>query len=107
MKPLRLSLDANSQNVFAIELSDHADQISLVADTPFTLTVPTGAHFAVLSTTAEVFIKKGETIPLPGDEVLDGTAGTLNPGLLVIGGAEKFTLVSIADCVAQISYFGK
>ena len=90
----------------ALPLSDYIDGKALAANTNEDITVPAGAHFAILGGTVDFYAKRGGTAAVPTD-VADGSGSMLNPYIIAVEPGDIIGLISAATCLVTIAYYGK
>ena len=77
---------------------------SLAASTAESITVPTGARFALFSCSGDFYANYTTTATVPGDTVIaDATASELNPAMRFISGITTISIIAPAACVVTLS----
>jgi hypothetical protein len=77
----------------------------LVANTHKAVTPPTGANYAVFSSTDDLWVCVGGTAAIPAGDTADGTGSELNPSIRYIGGETTIGLKSAAAAKVSITYY--
>ena len=79
---------------------------SLAANTAESITVPTGARFALFSATGDFYANYTTTATVPGDTAIaDATASELNPAMRWVSGVTTISVIAPATCVVTISFW--
>lgn len=91
----------------ALTLSGYVDTRVLGVATNEDITVPAGAHFAILSGTIDFYAKRGGSAAIAAGDVTDGSGSVLNPYIIAVEPGDVIGLISAAACIVTISYFGK
>ncbi len=99
--------DANMRpESFAIRPSKYVDAYVLVADTVQTITIPTGARFALFSCTGDFYVDFAGTLAaVPAANITDGSAPELNPAVRSVEGYTSFKVIASDAAVLTIGYF--
>jgi hypothetical protein len=105
MKKLTVYNDANGSPAFALEASDDCNALVLVAATAQSIAVPSGARFAAFSPTCNFWCLLDGTPAVPSASVTDGTAPTLNPGVLALEDATNIGIVTDSAGFLGISFY--
>lgn len=79
---------------------------SLAASTAESITVPTGARFALFSATADFYANYTTTATVPGDTAIsDATASELNPAMRFISGVTTISVIAPVATVLTIAFW--
>ena len=105
MKRLGTLRDSNNDIMQGRGYSDFIYNIVLVANTEQTINIPTAASFVIPSCTGIVYVKIDGTVTVPSGNIVDGTAGEINPELLKIDGASTIHLIAPVACVCSLSWY--
>jgi hypothetical protein len=79
----------------------------LVAGVAKSITIPTGSNFALLSSSADVWvvIGAGKTAAIPSGDVTDGTGSELNPVCRFVKGETAMSVISSAAAKLSIMFY--
>lgn len=102
MKRLRISADEAGRNTFAIPFADSV-YTRVLAGAAETITVPTGARFAVFSATDDVWVSNGGTAAVPSGDS-DTALTELNPAVREVTAGDVLSL--IGTCTVTVSFYG-
>ena len=97
--------DRNGRDAFAYTQSDHIDNRVLAANTPEVHPVPSGAKYALIRATTDVWVKVGAAAAVPSGDSSGGDGSEINPGLLWLNGATTIGLVAEATCKVSLSFY--
>jgi len=97
--------DANKRDTGIIPQSDTIYNLVLSASTEKVVDVPTGAHIAVFAATGSFYCKFDDTVAIPVADVVDGSAGELNPVLRSVNRIEQIHLISSSNIVVSIAFY--
>ena len=79
---------------------------SLAANTAESVTVPSGARFALFSCTGDFYANYTTTATVPGDTAIsDATASELNPSMRFISGVTTISVIAPAICVLTVAFW--
>ncbi len=106
MKNFLMSRDANNRDTGAIPQSDTIYSLSMVTNTEKIVTVPAGATIAVFSATGNFYCRFGETVIIPAGDIIDGSAGELNPVARSVSGVTSIHMIAPSDIVVTILFYG-
>lgn len=104
MKQLR-AIDAFGSTLMGINYSSSVYANVLAANVAESVTIPTGAKYVLFSGTANFYVKFNGTAAVPADEVADGTASILNPGLRSLDGATTIGLIAGEACIVTMEFY--
>lgn len=98
--PLKFFREQAGDQTFAITQGT-VNHYLLTANTNKAVTVPTGANYALFSSTADIWVRMGGTAAVPAGDVTNGTGSELNPVLRKVeaGG----TIGVISESAAKVS----
>lgn len=97
--------DANKQNTGIIPQSDTIYNLVLSASAEKTIEVPTGAHIAIFTATGNFYCKFDDTVAVPSTDIVDGSAGELNPVLRSVNRVTQIHLISAANIIVSIAFY--
>jgi hypothetical protein len=87
-------------------ISDYIMNISLSADTARTITWPSGANIANISSQLPVWVTSGvTTAQVPTGDVLDGTGSAFNKAQFARNYDTIFSVISATDQVISIEFW--
>jgi len=104
MKPLK-AIYAQGSPLIGLHHSSSVYANVLAANTAESVTVPDGAKYVNFSATADFYAKFGGAAAVPANEVADGSASVLNPGLRALDGAASIGLISAEVCIVTMEFF--
>lgn len=79
---------------------------SLAASTAESITVPSGARFALFSATGDFYANYTTTATVPGDTAItDATASELNPAMRFISGVTTISVIATAAAVLTVAFW--
>lgn len=102
MKRLYIQTSTNGQNTFSIPVSDTIAAVMMTGANK-TVTVPTGASYAVFSCSDDFYLKIGATAAVPTVDVSTGAA-ELNPAVRTVNAGEVINVIG-ASGILTISFF--
>lgn len=105
MRNFIIEQDANRKPTWAIPQSDTIYNLVLVQNTEKIVTVPTGANFAVFSSTGNFYCKFDGTVEIPSGDIIDGSAGELNPTTRVVTRVSQIHLISSSAIIISIAFY--
>lgn len=106
MKPLK-AIYAQGSSLVGLHPSDSVYANVLAANVAEIVTVPTGAKYVNFSATADFYARFGAAAAVPANEVADGTASVLNPGLRALDGVTSIGLISAEVCIVTMEFFSE
>jgi len=77
----------------------------LTADTNKTITVPTGAKYAIIAATHDIYVKVGGAAAVPSGDTEDGTGSELNPKVRYLGSETTMGLISESAAKVTIMFY--
>ena len=77
----------------------------LTANTNKTITVPTGAKFALFCANADIWVRVGGTASIPSGDTTDGTGSELNPSIRYLGTATTIGVISTSAAKLSIMFY--
>ena len=77
----------------------------LTADTNKTITVPTGAKFAIFCSNADIWVRIGGTAAIPSGDTTDGTGSELNPSIRYLDTATTIGIISASAAKVSIMFY--
>lgn len=89
---------------FAIQ-KGYVNNYQLVASTLKTVTVPTGARYAIFSATADIWVRIGAAAAIPAGDVTDGTGSELNPSIRWIQSETSIGVISAYAAKVSITFY--
>lgn len=104
VNPLVIKLDANGNTMFALPFPGYVNSVSLSAGVAESITVPSGAVFAVFSATGDFYANYTTTATVPGD-VSDGTASELNPSARNVFGLSTISVISSGTPSITVAFY--
>lgn len=104
MKPLTIDSGSNGHSSFSIPVSTDINGAALGIATAESITIPSGAKFAVFSATGDFYAKYNGTAVVITD-VTDGTGSELNPTVRSLLPADTISIISPAACNVTVSFY--
>lgn len=105
MEKLIIQSGGDGHNTFAIKGSDTIYHYN-DSTTATTVTVPTGAKFALFSSTGDFFARWSGTAAVPAGDVSDGTGSECNPIVRSVEAGDTFSIVAAsADTLISIAFY--
>lgn len=77
----------------------------LTATVHKTVTVPTGAKFAVFSASSDIWVRVGGTAAIPAGDTTDGTGAELNPTIRYLGAETTIGIISGYAAKVSIMFY--
>lgn len=107
MNSLRVQETASGFPVtYFITASSYNNNISLAANVAKSVSVPTGARFALFRPTADFYARwDGSAATVPAADITDGTSSILNPEGVEVVGLTTFSVISPYACNLQIAFY--
>jgi hypothetical protein len=103
MKELVLKRDANGEILSALDWTD-TWAVALTAGVDRSVTVPTGAKYAVFSAQSAFYAAPDRSAEVDGD-VLDGTAPKLMPGIVDVSSVTDLHLFADAAGIVIVEWW--
>jgi hypothetical protein len=102
MKSLTIESHQPGGNTFAIEMADSRSQ-RVLTGTAKTITVPTGARYAVFSATDDVWVNTAATAIIPSGDS-DADLSELNPAVRLVTPGQSISV--IGNCTVTVGFYG-
>lgn len=78
----------------------------LTASTAKTITIPTGARYAVFAATSDIWVRIGTgTAAIPAGDTVDGTGSELNPVCRWVENETQMSVISAFAAKISIAYY--
>lgn len=104
MKQLKIEEDPNSYPTFAIPAPDSVNGVALGANTAESITVPSGAKFALFSADTDFFARYTGTATVITDTT-DGSGSELNPVIRSLLSSDTISVISENSCLITVSFY--
>ena len=107
MKNFVIEYDGNRQNSGAYPQSDVIYNVALSSGIMKSISRPAGSIIVVFSHTSvnNLYCRFDGTVTVPSGDILDGTAGEVNPTIRSLVGASTINLIADGDMNVSLSFF--
>lgn len=105
MKNFIIEQDSNKKDTGAIPQADVIYNLVLATSTMKAVTVPAGANIAVFSATGNFYCRFDAAVAVPAGDIVDGTAGELNPVARVVSRVTTINMISSSDIIVTIAFY--
>ena len=98
------ALNRDLVELYGIPAPDYVCARVLAAGVAESVTVPTGARYAVFSSTGDFYARFTGTATVPVDTD-DGTASELNPGIRDVSGLTTLSVISAGTPTVTVAFY--
>lgn len=104
MKVLIVPTCAEGSNTLSVPMSDSINGVVLAANIAESITIPSGAKYALFNATADFYAKYSGTAAVITDTT-DGSGSELNPTLRTINTGDTISVISGETCYVTVSFY--
>ena len=105
MKNFIIEQDSNKKDTGCIPQADVIYNLVMTGSAMKTVTVPTGANIAIFSATGNFYCRFDAAVAVPAADIVDGTAGELNPVARVARRVTSINMISATDIIVTIAFY--
>lgn len=106
MRPFVTQDDALGNMTNVIPVSDNSIVLLLTPGVAKSVLVPTDARLVLFAATGNFWLQLDDAVSLPLDDIVDGSAPSLNPTARIVRPGQNLGLVANAACMVNLAFYG-
>lgn len=104
MKQMNIGLGSDGSSVLSPPAPSYINGVLLAANVAESITVPTGAKFAMFNATADFYARYTGTAAVISDTT-DGTGSELNPTVRTLAVGDTISVISGETCYLTVAFY--
>ena len=104
MKQMNIALGADGSSTLSVPASNYINGVLLAANVAESITIPTGAKFAMFNATADFYARYTGTAAVISDTT-NGTGSELNPTVRTLTADDTISVISGETCYLTVCFY--
>lgn len=101
-----LALGLHAKDAYNIPpFSDSTYVLNLTANSAKQITVPANAAYVIFAFTMPIWVRVNNDATVPSDDITNGAAPVLNPGLRRVSPGQIISVISAYDCLVSLAFY--